>query len=476
MGDAVIATGLSPDETKLIGSMQQRLARKRRAYKTATQYYDGTHHVEQMGLAVPEELRGFEYMFHWPAVTVDAVGDRLDIKSILHAGGTVNLHGNRDGRGDLLAEGWVANSMDAQAPLVHSEALVHEAAFVSVSTNAEDEDHPLIVAESTENIIARVDPVTRRIVAAWRMYGDPWEHGKALQGTLYRPDETVWVEKNRQGRWQVANRDQHGLGVVPMVMMLNRRRAGHWEGTSEMAPVIGPVDMAARAIMNLQFGLETLAFPKRFALGVMLKDFVGPDGKPKSTLQAYMDAFFSHPNKDVKIGQLDAADLTNFIDTVNMLSQQVSAATGLPARYFGQNPANPASEGAINADEGRLVKNCERKASDWAVAWSWVLALYERFATGEWPAPHSISVEFHNPATPTFSERADGIQKLNGSIPVLSRQGSWDELGWPEPKKAREREYFRQESEDPYLGLLLEKDRSARGEGGPDEPVSDGAA
>jgi hypothetical protein len=48
--------------------------------------------------------------------------------------------------------------------------------------------------------------------------------------TLYLPDETVWVERGRlDGRkWVEVDRDDHNLGVVPVVMHLNRRMSGGW--------------------------------------------------------------------------------------------------------------------------------------------------------------------------------------------------------------------------------------------------------
>src|SRR5690606_4519490 len=77
---------------------------------------------------------------------------------------------------------------------------------------------------------------------------------------------------------------------------------------------------------------------------------------------------------------------------------------------------------------------------------------YERFRTGKWlPAGEPIAVEWRDPATPTRAEEADAIQKLNGGTPVLSREGSWDEMGWDEPRKARERKYFADQQRDPEL-------------------------
>ncbi|KQU48078.1 hypothetical protein ASG84_26565 [Rhodococcus sp. Leaf278] len=105
-------------------------------------------------------------------------------------------------------------------------------------------------------------------------------------------------------------------------------------------------------------------------------------------------------------------------------------------RYFGQNTANPAAEGAIRADESRINGNADEKNESQGTGIGWAMALEERFRTGEWPDKGTaIKVEWIDPGTSTKAEEADHIQKLNGGTPVYSREGSWDELGWDENRK-----------------------------------------
>ena len=104
---------------------------------------------------------------------------------------------------------------------------------------------------------------------------------------------------------------------------------------------------------------------------------------------------------------------------------------------------NPATEGAIVADEFRLIKRVELMNRFDGDSWGWVMGLRERFRTGVWPRKNAIRAVWHNPATPTYSQRADAIVKLmSGATPILSREGAWDELGWSEERKARERANF----------------------------------
>lgn len=74
-----------------------------------------------------------------------------------------------------------------------------------------------------------------------------------------------------------------------------------------------------------------------------------------------------------------------------------------------------------------------------------VFAYYLRIRDGAWVDGNRIKVEWHDAATPTVAARADAIGKLK-ALGIYSREGAWDELGWSEPRKSRERAYFAAEA------------------------------
>lgn len=419
-------------------------------------YYEGAQRLEHIGIAVPPELRRFETVVNWPRVVVDTIEQRQDVKSILLPGQEQADAG--------LREGWDANNLDSDLSLLNKDRLTFGRGFMSVGTNDEDREHPLITVESPREMTARVNPRTRRMEACLRQYGVAEDSTEPLYRTLYLPDRTMWLERGRNGRWTQYDEDQHNLGRVPVVMFLNRRRTGNWWGRSEMADVIGLTDAAARSLTNLQIAAETHSVPQKWVLGMSKGDFVDKSGNPIPAWESYFGAIWANqkgPN-EARVGQFAASDLKNFHDTVNHLGMLASTVTGFPASYFGLHTANPAAEGAIRAEESRMVKSIERQNSDVGTALGWVMGLYERFRTGDWVNANRIRFEWHDPGTPTFAQRADALQKLAGGVPIISRQGAWDELGWSDARKLREQAYFEQESADPYLGLMNAKDEAAR--------------
>ncbi|MFE2994263.1 phage portal protein [Nocardia sp. NPDC059246] len=444
----------------MIGKLNAKHHKDARRDKLLDAYFEGSQRLKHIGLAVPEELRIFELVANWPGMYVRELARRGKIKAIYRPG--------RNMRDPEMQQAFTANNLAAQVSLLTQEARIFGRAFAVVGTNDEDANRPLISVESAQQISVLVDRRRRRLAAGFRQFRE--DNGERV-GTLLLPDKTIQVVAGRGG-WVVDSvgsddgRDEHNLGRVPMVMFLNRQRLGKWHGASEMTDLMGITDSCARTLTNMAIGVETHAVPPRWALGMSKGDFVDKDGKPLPVWQAYYTAIWATQKspKDAAVGQFSATDLRNFHETVKLYAGLASSVTGLPFRYFGENTANPAAEGAIRADESRIVSNVEDFNTQVGVGLSWVMALYERFRTGEWPTPGDpISVQWRDPATPTKAEEADAIQKLNGGNPVLSREGSWDEMGWDEERKARERDYFEQESADSALDRFADRLRGGAG-------------
>lgn len=428
---------LDLETTRTLGRLDAARHELERRDERLDRYYNGAQRLLQLGLAVPPKLRRFETVVNWPRLTVDALEARLDVRGFYMPDGTA---------AESALEGWKVNNLDSEASLAHLDALIYGRSYVCVGTNADDPKHPLITVESPREITAEVDPRTRRISRALRVYGYD-DFGQAQLATLYEPDATTWLQRDSDtGRWDVTDRDEHRLGVVPIISLVNRRRAGRFDGVSEMADTIGLTDAASRSLTNLQVAGETHAIPPRWVAGLSKGDFVGTDGKPLPVWEAYYTSIYATQSKDAKFGQFSASDLSNFHATVNHYAGLVASVTKMPASYLGLTTANPASADAIRSGEAPHVKVAERKQKAFGDAWSWVIALYERFRTGEWVNGNTVQTEWHDAATPTVAARTDAITKMTGGKAILTTEGAWDELGWSEARKKTERERFANEA------------------------------
>ena len=447
---------LSLDETRIVNDLTTALALASAADQKHDRYYEGTQRLDHIGLAVPPDLRRFETVVNWPRLTTDSLNERLDVKSFILP--------DQETADPGLREGWDANDLDSEAPKLHLDSFIYGRGFVCVGTNEDDREHPLITVESPREITVQIDPRTRRVVEGLRLYGHVEGDLTPRFATLYRPNETVWLERGSNGRWDEISRDQHNLGRVPIIPFFNRLRPGRWAGVSEMADIIPLTDAAARTLTNLQIAGETHSVPQKYVLGMSKGDFVDAAGNPIPAWESYFSAIWANANKDAKVGQFSATDLRNFHDTVNHYARLVSALSGLPPHFLGFTSDNPASADAIRSSESRLVKRAELKQRQFGDAWGRVMAYYLRLRDGEWPDGSRIKVEWHDASTPTVGARADAVVKQVASG-ILSREGAWDDLGWSEARKERERRYFEQEALDPIARQILRDVNADAGDG-----------
>lgn len=441
-------SSITSEEAAVLGAAENTLNTSRGYFSKLNLYAEGKQKLRFMGIAVPPQLRHFELTVNWPGVLIDTVSSRQEVKGFYMPGEEV---ASKD-----LQEGWEANDLDAEFPVLNRARLTYSRGFLSVGANEENPGYPIIQVESPYEITVEIDSRHRRVSRAVRLYKSTEKAQFPDRATIYTATSTSWFARVN-GRWRAVDRDNHNLGVVPLVPVVHGKRINAPLGTSLIEPILSLTDGAARALTNLQVAGEALAVPKRYVFGVKPEDFLADGEETQTAWEAYYDSMLALTNKDAKIGQLPAADLRNFHETVRFFGEQAAALTGFPIRYFGQNTANPPSADAIRAEEAQLVKRIEQDNTQVGNALGRVMGIYETIRTGKKVDGSRIRVEWQDPATPTVAQRADALQKLSGGVPLISREGAWDELGWSESRKAKERRYFEQQDADPVFNEVDEK-------------------
>ncbi|MGH3760261.1 phage portal protein [Actinophytocola sp.] len=390
-------------------------------------YYNGAQRLASLGLGLPPEMRRLHTVVNWPRLVVDSLEERLDVEGFRLAGAA-----DTDER---LWSWWQHNNLDEEASLAHLEALVAGRAFLTVGPSEDAPDVPVITPESARSMVADIDPRTRAVRAALRLYNQPADGGSARSATLYLPTRTVFYDRASAG-WRAVDTIDHQLGVTPVVPLVNRARLADRDGRSEMADVIGLTDAACRTLTNLQGAQELLAVPQRYVLGATREDFVDEHGKPVPAWEAYIGRILALGDPDAKVGQFTAADLRNFTETLNAYARLVSALSGLPPHFLGLVSENPASADAIRSAEARLVKRAERRTRAFSGAWEQAMRLGMRIVDGELPAEATrLEAVWRDPSTPTYAAKADAVSKLvaAGILPVSV---AWEELGYtPEQRR-----------------------------------------
>lgn len=436
---------LPADEIDLLTQLNARVRKQRRNDELLLRYYQGRQRVEQLGMAIPPEMRRFLVITNWCRTLVDTINDRQQVR-------WMTLPGQEEADPQLQAIS-DANNLDAHVAMFNADRMIFGRAFMSVGSNEDDPNLPLVRVESPRQMSAIVDTRTEKMTAAARFYrGDSDSGPSDTKATLYLPNVTIWVERGRNG-WTEIERDVHNLGAVPVVMHLNRRMSGGWSGESQMSDIIPLVDSGARSLTNLQFAQEAHGIPAIGATGVAKGDFVDDDGKPIPQFEAYFDAIKILTKADAKWFQFTAADLKNFETALNVYRTEAATLTGFPGRFFGLNTTNPPAEGAIVADETKLIRSVEAQNKQVGMTLGWMGALALRFVNGEWVTGNRVRVEWFDPATPTVAQRMDAVTKAVAAG-ILSREGAWDELGWSAQRKAKEKQYLAEQAQQTNESIL----------------------
>jgi hypothetical protein len=392
-------------------------------------YYEGEQPLSYMHPELLQVLEGQvrQVIINWPQMIVDALEERLDIEGFRRP--------DQASGDDDLWDMWQASDMDAGSQRAHVEALALGRSYVTIGAGDAPDDPPIVTDESALDVIASTDPRTRKTSAAVRRWSsDPdtmtWPLKPADMATLYLPNATIEYQKHSDGTWEELDRDQHDLGAVPVVPIVNRMRRKRPWGISELKLVVSLSDAACKIATDMMVGANFHALPKYWATGVSESDFTDEAGRPISVWKNVTGRLWATENEQAQLGQFASSDLANFHKTLDALAQLVASLCGMPPHYLGFTTDNPASADAIRSSEARLVKRAERKQSHFDAGWEEVMRVANRFQTGSWdPALKNLETEWRNPATPTIAQVSDSVVKLyNLPDPLVSKRWSLNNL------------------------------------------------
>lgn len=406
-------------------------------------YYRGRQRLDAIGLALPPEMDRLQTVINWPALAVDSLEERLDVEGF-QLGGDVSAD-------ERLWDWWQANDLDEESSLAHLDAFVFGRTYVTVSRGESADDPPVITVESTRSMAVEIDPATRKISAAARVF-ERDETDQPSGAVLYLPGKNAtWRRTN--GVWRATSADRFALNEVAVVPLINRARLARRHGDTEMRDVMGLADAACRSLTNLQAAQELLAVPQRYVLGATQTDFVDQNGQPIPAWEAYIGRFLALGNQEAKIGQLPGADLRNFTEVINHYAKLVASVTGLPSHFLGMTTENPASADAIRSAEARLVKRAERRARAFGEGWERVMRLALRFVGDDDTAARRLETVWRDPSTPTYAAKADAVVKLY-TAGLLPQEAAWEQMGFSPEYRRHLRSLGSQDPAQRYLEII----------------------
>lgn len=371
----------------------------------------------------------------WPQLVIDSLEERLDVEGFRLPKGDAD---------DDLWRVWQENCADEQSQMATVDALTMRRSYIALGTNENDADTPLITFESPLEVYADIDPRTRDVRSAIRIYGYglgyPYLDGlqatqAAITGrteryaTVYEPNQTSYYDLT--GDWKLLDRDEHGLGVVPIVPMVNRARLADWRGRSELDPILPLARAANKLATDMMVAAEFIAVPLRGIFGASPNDFEDQDGNSISPMKALMGRLLTVPDDEKVMRQFEfaSAQLSNFHESINQLARLVASISGLPPHFLGLATDNPPSADAIRSAEARLVKRAERKQRAFGGAYEKAMQIARMLVGDDDPKWKRLETIWRDASTPTIAQTADAaVKKYTAGITTLPQ--TREDLGY----------------------------------------------
>lgn len=379
------------------------------------QYYDLEQPMSYVArILLEQDYRFPPLMIAWPELAIDSLEERLDVEGF-------RLRG-KDSSVDELDRVWQANDLDEDSEESHLTSLVTSRSYIMVGPG--EGDTPLVTVEYPDQVAVEIDPRTRQVVAAlkvWRSDENAFLEDRAV---LYLPGRMVEFEYGKpvgseeSPAWASGVEHSQNSPLVPVIPMLNRPRRGH--GRSELVAMKPLVDAANQTATNMLAAIEHHSLPRKWAVGVSEDDFKDAEGNPIPRWQIATGAVWAVPHQpvergeeaqEVKLGQFSASDLRNFHDSIKQLAQLAGSLYGLPPHYMGYTSENPASAEAIKSSESRLVKRAERRQRTFGGAWERAMRIAWAMMGNDPSEANELETVWRDPSTPTRAQKVDAAAK-----------------------------------------------------------------
>lgn len=421
---------------RLLGDLRNRSAELQRY----DDYYSGK---QRMAFATSKFREAFGSLFerfadNWCDLVVDAVEERLNVQGF-------RMDPNDTAADDGAHRIWQENNLDAGSQIGHTESLINGEAAVMVWRGPNADSSPLITVEHPRQVIVATDPANRRIRrAALKHWKDDAGY---LRVNVYLPDgiyrwrseapaktdgsdqATTWraFSDRDSDAWPIAN----PYGVVPVIPLPNRPRL-LTTCESEIRKVIPVQDAVNKLCTDLLVASEFVAFPQRYIIGVEIP--TDPETNQETNPLKYaVDRLWmleggGEGEPEPKIGQLGAADLTNYTGPIELFVQHIASQTRTPPHYFYLRGQFPSGESIKSAETG-LVAKTRRKMRHYGEAWEDVIRLAFLIANDREKA-NAMQAEtvWGDPESRSESEHTDALVKQQAlGIPD---EMLWEEAGF----------------------------------------------
>jgi hypothetical protein len=399
--------------------------------QTKNKYYEGNISLSSvnLGIALPEVLKGLEIGCAWGAKTVDVLAGRSMFD------GFVGANGNEVAELDSIV---INNDLIAEYNKACRDELKFGCTFATLSKD------PKIGCKirfhSPMTAAAKWDGAKGRIDCGFAII-DTKPDGNDSDIWIpsiinYYTGTSVWMLRFDGGVW-TATEYRHKMGRPLMEALIWNATSNKPFGRSRIKePVRRLIDGYVRTIANATIGLEFATAPQKYLLGVTDDQY---DALINQKFKQYVGnilASTTNPDTGEKptFGQLPQGNIQPHVEMIRVLATQFSAATGLSVTDTGVvNDANPTSSDAILAQSQTLIGMAEQLNVGNGDALRTIALMATAIANDVsfsdlTPEQSDVIAHFKNPAMPTVAMTADAAIKIASAREAFAQTDTFLEM------------------------------------------------
>ena len=403
-------------------------ARAKNAVKE--KYYEGKIPLGEvnLGIALPQGMRGLEIGCAWGAKTVDVLAGRSMFD------GYVGENGEEVNELNEIVKN---NNLIAEYPKACRDELMIGCSFATLS--ADDNIGCRIRFHSTRSAAAVWDGAKCRIAYGMAILDTELKSdNSSSEATLIRldTDEATWIIRRSDREWY-AEKHAHKMGRPLMEPIIYNPTSAKPFGQSRIKePIRRLIQGYVRTVANATIGLEFSTAPQKYLLGVTDDQY---DAVVNQKFKQYVGNILAstvNPETGEKptFGQLQQGNIEPHVQMLRMLATQFSAATGLTVTDTGVvNDANPTSSDAILAQSQTLVSMAEqlnaRNGDALRTIALMAVAIANRTTLDKLTdTQKNIVAHFKNPAMPSVAVTADAAIKIASARPEFAGTDTFLEM------------------------------------------------
>lgn len=426
--------------------LHYRIQVRRMNVRKLRNYYDGEHNLQ---FASDRFLMHFGGLFNafsdnWCETVIDASVERQSLQG---------FRLSADDKPNMRAwDMWQQSDLDAMFEIANTS--VHVDGETIATAWFDDNGKSLVTFDAADTAVVATDPRNpRRKIAGLRVYLDEWgfEHAE-----LFLPGSVHFFRSRTQRAGGYSSVDAQRvmwdpdtllssaivdgpsasipnvLGVVPMVPMQNKPRlwvrAEDCAAQSELVPIIPLQDAVNKLISDLIITSEAGAFPLRYAAGYTPD--VDPNGNPLPPPWMRADkqwAILRDPQ--AKIGNLEAADLSNWATAVELVVSHIASISRTPPHYLNTSADRLSGESIKSAETGLVAKVTRKMKYRSSNAEDLIRLCGAIENVPEISNATNMETIWSDPESRTESEHIDAVGKKRQVLEVPLEQ-VWEDAGY----------------------------------------------